>query len=52
MFKNNLRNYAFALAGRIATNTITQGDALGYVPVAPSGRIVHNFCVSYFLHIT
>ena len=27
---------------------ITQGDALGYVPVAPSGRIVHNYCVSYF----
>ena len=31
---------------------ITQGDALGCVLVAPSGRMVHNNCTSYFLQIT
>ena len=40
------------LQGALLRITITQGDALGYVLVALSGRIVHNYCVSYFLHIT
>ena len=31
---------------------ITQGDALGCVLVAPSGRKVHNNCISYFLQFT
>ena len=37
---------------RITTNAHTHGGALGYVLIAPSGRIAHNYCVSYFLHIT
>lgn len=40
------------LQGALLRTPITQGDALGYVLVAPSGRIVHNYSVSYFLHIT
>ncbi len=40
------------LQGALLRIPITQGDALGYVPVAPSGRIAHNYCRSYFLHIT
>ena len=40
------------LQGELLRIPITQGDALGHVPVAPSGRIVRNYCVSYFLHIT
>ena len=40
------------LQGALLRIPITQGDALSYVPVAPSWRIVHNYCVNYFLHIT
>ena len=50
--KNNFHNYAFALTGRVVAHPITQGDALGYVLVAPTGRIVNNHCGSYFLHIS
>ena len=40
------------LQGVSLRRPITQGDALGYVLVAPAGRIAHNYCGSYFLHIT
>ena len=33
-----LSPYAFALSGRTLSPHSTQGDALGYVLVAPSGR--------------
>ena len=42
-----------ALTGRVVAPSIAQGDALGYVLVAPTGRrIEYNNCTSYFLHIT
>ena len=40
------------LQGALPRMSFTQGDALGYVLVAPSGRKVYNNCTSYFLHIT
>ena len=40
------------LQGALSRMLFTQGDALGYVLVAPLGRIAHNYCGSYFLHIT
>ena len=36
------------LQGVSLRRPITQGDALGYVLVAPAGRIAHNYCGSYF----
>ena len=35
------------LQGASLLTFIAQDDALGYVLVAPSGRIVHNNCGSY-----
>ncbi len=36
------------LQGALPRMPIIHGNAQGNVPVAPSGRIVHNHCVSYF----
>ena len=36
------------LQGASLRTTITQGEALGYVLIAPMGRIAHNNCGSYF----
>ena len=36
------------LQGALLRISATQGDALGYALVAPLGRIVHNYCASYF----
>ena len=36
--KHYSSNYAFALTGRIYLCPFTQGDALGYKLIAPSGR--------------
>ena len=36
------------LQGASLRMLITQGDALGYVLIAPSGRIVNNYYGSYF----
>ena len=41
---------AFALAGRISSFHHTQGDALGYVLVAPSGRAL-NACAYSLIHL-
>lgn len=38
--------------GALLQILITQGDALSYMLVSPSGRKVRNNCTSYFLHIT
>ena len=40
------------LQGVSLRTSFTQGDALGYVLIAPSGRIAHNYCGSYFSRIT
>ncbi len=40
------------LQGALLRISATQGDALGYALVAPLGRMVHNYCASYFFHIT
>ena len=39
---------AFALSGRICGGQPTQGDALGYALVAPSGRAL-NACIHTFI---
>ena len=40
--KPYLVHYAFALTGRRLRTTLTQGDALGYGLIAPSGRAQRN----------
>ena len=41
MDSNPMYSNAFALAGRISSFHHTQGDALGYVLVSPSGRTLN-----------